>query len=1120
MKSLLDAVAARLHFLESMENVGLAHPLKPFFVYQKLQAGQNLLVITPTDRDSLILHQQLLELNSFEKDSIGDNFTDVSSSTLINPSNDGVTKNFAPTHFNQHLVAIFPTQSLTADIDLKVLAKQRLVLSQLDQLRCIIISANGFYSDIANVSKIASSKRSELEDSTLGVTTLNSIDQCYATRIPNTTNTAITYDELLTDLKNKGFHRVELVEERGEYAVRGSVIDVFSPLEEHPYRFDFWGDKFDSVKYFSLLDQRSLADITVSECIIPDIRFDKADDLSAGNNKYSNIDQSLTETVSSELSNMSVDFSKNLISQPVDDALNTVFLSDLLPENWRTINYDQPRVEALWNQLAKLYNFALRAADIDCNLTEFDVMNQPSIGSALTQTYRRIENLIASIKTETDKHIYLLYANKAMHERLYEVLVNCSASLSNIRFLPAEQLNSFALEDLLVLNVEQLLTFRVSTSKPEKLVRRKNELQLVDLSPGDFVVHERHGIGRYIGLQFDDGNRREYLVVEYKPYKRGFPADQLLVPTEHVNWLTKYVGNNRPRINKLGGAEWALTKKRVQKYIKHIAFDLIRLHGLRQAYRGHAFSLDTLWQQELESNFEFVETPDQKTIIAQVKKDMERARPMDRIILGDVGFGKTEIAVRAAFKAVQDQKQVAILVPTTVLATQHYETFRARMEPFPVRIELLSRFQSDKEARRIRQELAEGKVDIVIGTHTLIQASTKFQNLGLIVVDEEQRFGVEHKETLKAVKINVDVLYLSATPIPRTLEMALSGLKDLSVITTPPENRQAIKTLVEPYSDDLVYRSILAEVMRGGQVFYLYNRVKTIDQRLANLQKFFNPDIVTFAVAHGQMPQRQLDQTLHKFYRKEIDVLVCTSIVENGLDVVNANTVIVEDAQRFGISQLHQIRGRVGRSSTQAYAYFLYPNSESVSATAFERFSAIKQNSALGAGFQLAMKDLELRGAGNLLGVEQSGQMEGVGFDLFMKMLSDEIEQLKRSPHIPSSWEVGLGVVETQEFDQSKLSPSDPVADSLNNLSDYSKSIVPDSSNEQAQSTNGQVSQSLIIKRIKELAIPLDYIPNHELRLEMYQKMANSQTREELKDVLDEMSDRYGPLPKEFTVGF
>ncbi len=537
---------------------------------------------------------------------------------------------------------------------------------------------------------------------------------------------------------------------------------------------------------------------------------------------------------------------------------------------------------------------------------------------------------------------------------------------------------------------------RSSTKDMRRLpARRRGGIDPLRLRPGDYVVHEQHGVGRYVEMtsRTIHGATREYLVIEYAPGKRGQPPDRLYVPTDQLDEVTRYVGGEAPTLHRLGGADWAKTKGRARKAVRQIAGELIRLYSARTASPGHAFGPDSPWQRELEDAFPYVETPDQLAAIDEVKRDMERQVPMDRLISGDVGYGKTEIAVRAAFKAVQDGMQVAVLVPTTLLVQQHLSTFTERYAPFPVVVRPLSRFQSDAETASTLRGLADGSVDVVIGTHRLLSPDTRFKRLGLVVIDEEQRFGVEHKEYLKRLRTEVDVLAMSATPIPRTLEMGVAGIREMSTILTPPEERHPVLTFVGCYDEKQIGAAIHRELMRDGQVFFVHNRVASIDKVAARVAALVPEARV--ASAHGQLNERALEQIMVDFWEKNYDVLVATTIVESGLDIPNANTLIVDRADVYGLSQLHQLSGRVGRGRERAYAYFLYPPEKPLTETAHERLATIAQHTEMGAGMYVAMKDLEIRGAGNLLGGEQSGHIAGVGFDLYVRMIGEAVHELK-----------------------------------------------------------------------------------------------------------------------------
>jgi transcription-repair coupling factor (superfamily II helicase) len=592
--------------------------------------------------------------------------------------------------------------------------------------------------------------------------------------------------------------------------------------------------------------------------------------------------------------------------------------------------------------------------------------------------------------------------------------------------------------------------------------KRKQAIDPLELKSGDYVVHEQHGIGRYVELleRTVAGVTREYLIIEYAPAKRGQPGDRVFVPTDALEQVSKYVGGEAPTVHRIGSGEWQKAKGRARKAVRQIAGELIRLYAARTSSPGFAFSADTPWQRELEDSFSYIETPDQLSTINDVKEDMERPYPMDRIICGDVGYGKTEIAIRAAFKAVQDGKQVAVLVPTTLLVQQHSKTFEERYAGFPLKVAGLSRFNTAKESKEILANLAAGSVDVVIGTHRILSNDVQFKDLGLVIVDEEQRFGVEQKESLKKLRTTVDVLAMSATPIPRTLEMAVTGIREMSTITTPPEERHPILTYVGPAEEAQIAAAIHRELLRDGQIFYLHNRVESIDRKALHLKELV-PE-ARIRVAHGQMSEGELEDVILAFWNRDFDVLVCTTIVESGLDIQNANTLIVERADRFGLSQLHQIRGRVGRGRERAYAYFLYSADEPLSELAHERLTTIATNTDLGSGMRVALKDLEIRGAGNLLGGEQSGHIADVGFDLYMRMVGEAVEEYKS------------GIIETDE----KISEC--------------KVELP---------INAHLSS--------------EYVPGERLRLDLYRRLADVKSPTDVISIEAELLDRFGELPEE-----
>ncbi len=576
---------------------------------------------------------------------------------------------------------------------------------------------------------------------------------------------------------------------------------------------------------------------------------------------------------------------------------------------------------------------------------------------------------------------------------------------------------------------------------------------LADLNPGDFVVHTEHGIGRFLGLrQIDHGdNRGDYMLLEYAGEAR------LYVPLTRLDLVERYrgAGEQQPGLDRLGGATWARTKSRIKARMRDMADELLKLYAVRKLAEGFSFSTDSNWQREFEDAFEFVETDDQLSAIRDIKRDMENLQPMDRLLCGDVGYGKTEVAMRAAFKALGDGKQVAVLAPTTVLVFQHYETFRRRFAPFPVRVEMLSRFRSRKEIKTVLEDTADGKVDILIGTHRLLSADVKFRDLGVLVVDEEQRFGVRHKEKLKQLKKNVDVLTMTATPIPRTLHMSLLGLRDLSVIETPPKDRLAIQTTVAHFHPQLIRAAIEQEIGRGGQTYFVHNRVESIWKRAALVQELVPG--ARIAVGHGQLSEAELEKVMLGFMQHKYDVLVCTTIVENGLDIPLANTIVIDHAERYGLSELYQLRGRVGRSNRRAYAYLLVPSDTELTELARKRLAALKEFSDLGSGFKIAALDLELRGAGNLLGGEQHGHINAVGYDMYVRMLDETVREMKGeevAPEIRSTLNLGL-----------------------------------------------------------DLRIPPEYIADEHQRLRAYKRIAEAGSQEQAAKALADLADRYGPPP-------
>ena len=703
---------------------------------------------------------------------------------------------------------------------------------------------------------------------------------------------------------------------------------------------------------------------------------------------------------------------------------------------------------------------------IDLGLRQIPTFTKesPAIGWLQDQLSQQMAIVIVAKGHGTAERIVEILAQEQIPSILTETLGN--PSKYHISCVVGNLEQGFVLQEqnLIVMTETEYFGIAGSYSSPKerKLARRRGQqVDPLALKAGDYVVHEIHGIGRFKELiQRQNRNQvREYLVVEFASPKRGYPADTLFVPTDQLDFLSRYVGAEAPVLSKMGGTDWARAKGNARKAVRKIAIDLVKLYSARMKSKGHAFGPDTPWQKELEDAFIHMETPDQMTTIDEVKRDMEKTVPMDRLLAGDVGYGKTEIAVRAAFKAIQDGKQVAMLVPTTLLVRQHLETFEQRFSGFPIKLAALSRFQSAKQSKKTLDDLESGALDMVIGTHRILSGSMKFRDLGLVIIDEEQRFGVEHKEKLKELKTNVDVLAMSATPIPRTLEMAVTGIREMSTLATPPEERHPILTYIGGYSEKQVAAAIRRELIREGQVFFVHNRVATIEKVAADIAKLVPEARV--AIAHGQMPEALLEQVVVDFWERKFDVLVSTTIIETGIDIPNANTLIVDRAENFGLSQLHQIRGRVGRSKERAYAYFFYDPTKPLTETAHDRLATIASNNELGSGMQVAMKDLEIRGAGNLLGGEQSGHIAGVGFDLYLRMIAEAVNEF-RGEEVSSPAELKLEL---------------PV----------------------------------------DARIPVEYVDSERLRLEAYHKLSAESSakssRQKLQEILAELEDRYGKAP-------
>jgi transcription-repair coupling factor (superfamily II helicase) len=949
---------------------------------------------------------------------------------------------------------------------------------------------------------------------------------------------SVDLDELARRLSDLAYARVDLVTKRGEFAVRGGILDVFPPVADHPLRVELWGDEVEEIRSFAVADQRTLEPAGVldappcRELLLTEQVRARAAELAVSHPELAEICERLAEGIPVEgMESLAPVLGAGQMELLVNCLPPGTLVLMCDPERIRTRAHDLVRTseefrEASWAAAAAgaavpidLGEVAFRSLgqvraaalergfgwwtvspfgldapeeavpDLDAELAEItgeavpvtevvpdDAPTLALPAAAVPLYHGDTARVVQDVKgwLADGWRVVLVFTGHGPAQRSAEVLRDTGFGVTL-----AEEVTTAPRPGALVVTTGSLeLGFVDEAARLAVLTgsdvtggrgtgqrgmgrmpsRRRNTIDPLELRAGDLVVHEQHGIGRYEELvrRTVNGAAREYVVIAYAPSKRGQPEDRLFVPTDALDQLTRYVGGEHPPLHRMGGSDWQKAKARARKAVREIAAQLIQLYAARQATKGHAFGRDTPWQRELEDAFSWTETPDQLSAIDEVKVDMEQPVPMDRLICGDVGYGKTEIAVRAAFKAVTDGKQVAVLVPTTLLAQQHFATFTDRMAQFPVEIRQLSRFQSNREAVDTLAKLADGSVDIVIGTHRLLQPTTRFHRLGLVIVDEEQRFGVEHKEHLKALRTAVDVLTLSATPIPRTLEMSITGIREMSTIATPPEERHPVLTYVGAQHDKQIAAAIHRELLRDGQVFYLHNRVESIE-RAARRVRDLVPE-ARVAVAHGQLGEAKLERVMLGFWQREYDVLVCTTIVESGLDIANANTLIVERADLLGLAQLHQIRGRVGRARERAYAYFLYPPERPLTEHAHERLATIAQHTELGAGMYVAMKDLEIRGAGNLLGGEQSGHIEGVGFDLYVRMIGEAVRQFKG---------------EAPEVEEAEVKVDLPV----------------------------------------DAHLPHHYIAVERLRLEAYRKLAGAGSDAELDEVVAELDDRYGSPP-------
>ncbi len=882
----------------------------------------------------------------------------------------------------------------------------------------------------------------------------------------------IDLNSILEKFVSYGFVRTDFVYEPGQFALRGGILDIYSYGNEKPYRIELFGNEIDSIRIFdaeSQLSERKLLQVS----IIPNVetKFDTGEKVSIldfmpgdtmiwmqdWNYIYEKLEQQVEDL------NIFLELKKESGSDHVDDELETTTVADLSKEDF--IQPDVLKNKIAGSHLIEIGAKALFPHEQPVESIAYHTKEQPAFN-------RQFDLLIKNLQDyEANKYnIFLFAENPRQLERLHTIFTDLKAGVQ-VTPIAVSIHEGFVDHDLkLICYTDHQVFQRYHKYKVRQAFSKNKALTLKtlrELQPGDYVSHIDHGVGVYSGLQKIDVNGRMQEAVRIQ-YKDG---DLLYVNISSLHKISKYSGKEGsvPKMNKLGSDVWAKLKDKTKKQVKDIATDLIRLYAQRKAQEGYAHGPDNYLQTELEASFIYEDTPDQAKASEDVKRDMEKPSPMDRLVCGDVGFGKTEVAIRAAFKSVADGKQAAVLVPTTILAYQHYKTFSERLRDFPVTVDFINRFKSAKEKKETLKKLEEGKVDIIIGTHALLGKDVKFKDLGVMIIDEEQKFGVAAKEKLKTLRATVDSLTLTATPIPRTLQFSLMGARDLSIINTPPPNRQPIQTEVQVFNEDNIRDAIYYETERGGQVFFIHNRVKGLAEMKGFIQGLC-PDL-SIAYAHGQMEVDELEDTILDFMDKKYDVLVCTNIVESGVDIPNVNTIIVNNAHQFGLSDLHQLRGRVGRSNKKAFCYLLAPPLSTLPVDSRKRLTTLEQYSELGSGFQIAMRDLDIRGAGNLLGGEQSGFIAEIGFEMYQKILDEAIRELKRN-----------------QF-------RDLFKEEIQQQDDFVKDCSIDTD--------------------LEILIPDAYVESITERLSLYSRLDNCETEKELQDFHTELMDRFGPVPTE-----
>lgn len=876
----------------------------------------------------------------------------------------------------------------------------------------------------------------------------------------------IDYEDIREMLTFTGYERTDVTEVRGQFSIRGSIIDVFPPDSEYPFRIDLFGDEVDDLKLFDPMTQRSVRSVRSIKILPATVPNPESEDKAAFFWDYMTTEKSIIAddwdriceqrdladrewAAGAALS----DFREESSGEPAD-RVEYRRRMNRRPEYFAEMYRLTAAMEQIGSAVTVPFPKSLKFIEKSSEVRSVRVTDTPEFGGRMDHYAEELQHLLRESYHVT---VSCVSGEREQSLRDFAERMEILTDRGELTYVEGVLPRGFVLPETGEAFISDNDIFKSSKKKRSKKKKKPKDISLfADLQNGDYVVHENHGIGKFIGIEplKVEGNRKDYLKIKYAG------NDLLYVPVEQMDLVQKYIGSGgaAPKLNKLSGGDWKKTKARAKAAVEHMAEELVRLTAERQIQQGHAFAPDTVWQHEFEEMFPYVETDNQLRCIEEIKADMEMPWPMDRLLCGDVGFGKTEIAARAIFKCVMDGKQAAMLVPTTILANQHYHTFKERFERFPCTVEMMSRFKSEAALKDTAEKTADGRIDVLIGTHRILSKDVKFKDLGLLVIDEEQRFGVQHKEAIKYLKKNVDVLTLSATPIPRTLHMSLSGIRSMSTLDEPIEDRYPVQTYVLEQDDEMMREILRREMERDGQAFVVYNRVKGINQVADRLRNLL-PE-ARIAVGHGQMSETKLEDIMMAFTNHEYDILVATTIIESGIDVANANTLIILDADHFGLAQLYQLRGRVGRSNRVAYAYFMYQKDKVLSEVAEKRLKAIREFTEFGSSFKVAMKDLEIRGAGNLLGTEQSGHMMMIGYELYCKLIDNAVRRLRGEMVKEEDLEVMLDI-----------------------------------------KVNAYISG--------------DYISDEKLKLDMYKRIAEIKSEEDVSDVADELIDRFGDIPAE-----